>query len=182
MVYKTGIPVGSTKPKNTYTDIAENFTQLNNQYGTTGDHVEFTASSNNGKHKKSTYLSQGTTDQNTGSTDVAVYAKTISGSTELYYRQPSNGSVVQWTRGTPSIGNPSYTFLPGGFKMQFGSVTANSSGVTVPLAFSSAVYSITATCFNTDSSANVTVENVSIASCKLYSSKTNLVYYVAIGY
>ena len=59
----------------------------------------------------------------------------------------SNGSVVQLTRGVPTISASGYVYLPGGVLLQWGTNAAVWNGtptIAFPLAFSAAPYSITA--------------------------------------
>jgi hypothetical protein len=97
MVYRNDIPQGADRPSSpSRGQILENFSQLDSQYGTSGDHVEFSAATNNGKHKKSTYIA--TSDPTTQPLEGAVYTKDAgSGRTELYYRRESSGQVLPIT-------------------------------------------------------------------------------------
>lgn len=58
MTYNPNIPQATDNPSNSQSQILANFQQLNMQYGTAGDHVPFTASTNNGKHNSVTWLDQ----------------------------------------------------------------------------------------------------------------------------
>lgn len=93
MSYVPGIPQGNQKPSTSRAQIAENFTQLNSQYGSSGDHVQFDAGTNNGKHKRSVYVAG--SDVTTSSAEGSVYTKDAgAGRIELYYRRESNGTIL----------------------------------------------------------------------------------------
>ena len=52
MVFKNNIPQPGDSPSTqSQADLLENFTQLDSQYGIAGDHVAFSAASDNGEHK-----------------------------------------------------------------------------------------------------------------------------------
>jgi len=94
MVYKL-IPKPTDSPANdSQADILENFTELDLQYGTAGDHVEFTAVAANGKHKQATLIDLGA-DPVTGATEGTVYTKTVGARIEPFYRYPSSGDIFQ---------------------------------------------------------------------------------------
>lgn len=61
--YKPNIPQAGTRIDRTYQLITTNFTELNNQYGVNGDHVEFTEGTANlqGTHKQVTFSSAAST-------------------------------------------------------------------------------------------------------------------------
>lgn len=52
MSYNANIPLGTDFISQSSSQIRGNFQQINTQYGTSGDHVEFTAASGNGTHKQ----------------------------------------------------------------------------------------------------------------------------------
>jgi len=92
MVYLPNIPVGSDRPSSSRGQIQTNFSELDTQYGTSGDHVAFSSATNQGKHKRSTYVAGA--DASTAPLEGAVYTKDAgSGRTELYYRRESNGAI-----------------------------------------------------------------------------------------
>lgn len=63
-----------------------------------GDHVSLENGpvAQLGRHKKTTYPSQGS-DPTTGADELALYSKQVSSTTELVYREPSDGTVNQLT-------------------------------------------------------------------------------------
>ena len=75
MAYLPNIPQGGDRPSQSRAQIEENFSQLNIQFGSAGDHIPFDAPANNGKHNKSTYVQQAA-DPNTAANEAAVYTKT----------------------------------------------------------------------------------------------------------
>lgn len=181
MVYKNNIPIGADRPSLSRGQIQENFSELDSQYGSNGDHVEFSATTNNGKHKRSTYIASA--DPTTAAGEIALYAKTVSGATELYLRQVSAGSVVQMTRGAPLLAADGYTFLPGNLLLQWGSVNATPGGVvfTFPIAFTSVVYSVTIGGRAAGAQA-FSIGTPGLASVLVYSSNgTQACYVQAIG-
>jgi hypothetical protein len=140
MAYNPNIPQPGDFVSSSQADILENFSQLNTQYG--NDHVAWDAGSNNGKHKKVTLIAG--TDPTTAAGEVAVYSKTVTGSTNLYCRLASNGTVIQLTNSSSvSAADPGYTLLPGNILMQWATVTnANNDVIVFPKAFSAAPWSI----------------------------------------
>ena len=89
MTYSPNIPMSTDNPSASQTLILANFQQLNMQYGTAGDHVPFTASSNNGAHNKVTWLNQSASIPTSNVQQVVAYGKTQSGITMPYYQRDS---------------------------------------------------------------------------------------------
>jgi len=102
MSYNPGIPKAKDILADSQGDMLTNFGQLNTIYGTAGDHVAFDAAAGAGKHKKTTFLSQGndpTTDApDTQENELALFALEDGTDTELYLRKESNGDVNQFTK------------------------------------------------------------------------------------
>lgn len=96
--YNPNIPSAGTRIDRTFQQISTNFQELNSQYGTSGDHIAFTASTNNGKHNKSTYPEQSAA-PTTAANEVAVYSKqnATSSVSDLYVRREGSGSELQIT-------------------------------------------------------------------------------------
>jgi len=87
MTYTPNIPQATDDPSQSQPLILSNFNQLNVQYGTSGDHVEWTASSNNGKHKKVTWVNQTASVPTGGLNEVVSYGITTAGVTMPYYKR-----------------------------------------------------------------------------------------------
>ncbi len=87
MTYSPFIPKITDNPSASQPLIKENFTQINLQYGTDGDHVPFTASSNNGKHNQVTWIDQTANLATITSTpnELVAFGLTKSGITMPYY-------------------------------------------------------------------------------------------------
>jgi len=102
MTYNPEIPKAKDVMADSQGDMLTNFTQLNTIYGTAGDHVAFNAASGAGKHKKVTFLSQGSDPDadspETRENELALFALEDGTDTELYLRKESNGDVNQFTK------------------------------------------------------------------------------------
>lgn len=102
MTYNPEIPKAKDVLADSQGDLLINFGQLNTVYGTSGDHVAFNAAAGAGKHKKVTFLSQGsdvsTDSPSTRENEMAIYALEDGTDTELYIRPESNGTPQQMTR------------------------------------------------------------------------------------
>lgn len=138
MAYIPNTPLGTQVPAQMYTQFSDNFTELNTQFGSSGDHVEFTAATNNGKHKKSTYFAQAA-DPTTVANEAALYTKTLGVLSELFLRRDSNGTIIQMTSRNPVIGagftSFGQSFLPGGLEVKWGIIAL------APLATGSVTFS-----------------------------------------
>lgn len=93
MTYTANIPQSGDDPSQSQPLILANFQQLNSQYGTAGDHVEWTASSANGKHKKVTWINQSGSVPNAGLNELVAYGITQSGITMPYYKRDNLATV-----------------------------------------------------------------------------------------
>ncbi len=87
MTYTPNIPQSTDDPSQSQPLILSNFQQLNIQYGTSGDHIEWTASSGNGKHKKVTWTDRTGVIPTAGLNEVVAYGVTQSGVTMPYYKR-----------------------------------------------------------------------------------------------
>lgn len=102
MTYNPNIPQPIDDMSVSQGDLLTNFGDLNTVYGSSGDHVALDAASNRGKHKKVTFVSQGS-DPDTDSpatleNELAMFALEEGSDTELYLRKESNGTVNQITK------------------------------------------------------------------------------------
>jgi len=94
MTFNPNIPQATDRPSDSQAQLLANFQQLNTIFDV--DHVTFNASSNNGKHNKSSYVVSGA-DPATPAGEGAVYTKAVGARTEAFYRYPPNGAVTQLT-------------------------------------------------------------------------------------
>lgn len=92
MTYNPAIPQATDRISQSQSEILQNFFQLNNQYGTIGDHFEWTAASNNGKHKQATFPDRTATPPTTLPSECSVYGKTTAAQTFPYMRR--DGSLT----------------------------------------------------------------------------------------
>jgi hypothetical protein len=111
MSYTPNIPQATDDPSESQPLILANFQQLNTQYGTAGDHVEWTASSNNGKHKKVTWIDQSASPPSAGLNEMVAYAITQSGITMPYYKRDNVATVFPLA---PIKAYASFTSITGG--------------------------------------------------------------------
>ena len=149
MTFNAAIPQSTDLISQSQAQILTNFSQSNTAFGI--DHTAFDVVSNQGKHKKSTYVEQGS-DPATLANEMAVYSKDLSAVTTLYLRKESNGTVIQMSGVDPIDAASGCTFLPGGFLIQWGTYTLAAPNSTTPVAFAtsfSTVYSLTITGNNT---------------------------------
>jgi len=93
MTFTPNIPQASDDPSQSQPLILANFQQLNIQYGTSGDHVEWTASSANGKHKKVTWINQSASPPSAGLNELVAYGITQSSITMPYYKRDNIATV-----------------------------------------------------------------------------------------
>lgn len=116
------------------------------------------------------------------STAVITYCKKDpNGNPELFSIDPSS-NVVQLTRGAVNAAATGHTVLPGGMILNWGSGTGTTANVVFDRAFTSALYSITISNFNTNPATTATVSATSLTGATLKSTNVNAIYYMAIGY
>lgn len=187
-VYNPSIPQAADKLSASQAQILTNFTELDTQFGV--DHTPFDNSGSNGDgfHKKVTHKVQGS-DPGSAASQLVTYAKTSSGSSELFMQRDGVAGAIQLTKGTVNIGGNSTTpaaaghsFLPGGLLIQWGSVAASAAGqaFNFDTVFSS-IYSLTmgiqAAGAQSSSFGSVTTSG-GVAFCQ---SGTQTINYIAIG-
>jgi hypothetical protein len=130
MTYQPNIPASIDIISASQSDLQNNFTALNTQYAV--DHVTFTAASDNGKHKKSTYIEQGA-DPTTAANEGAIYSKesSLTSDTQLFFRRESNGTAIEMT-GLLAATN-GWTRLPSGILLKWGTDSKSGNAtVTFP--------------------------------------------------
>lgn len=138
MTFTPNIPASGQTLGQTRDDIRNNFTNYNDTISV--NHVAPNATGA-GKHKFVQMPEQGTAPA-TAVNEMALYTRELSGRSTLYLRQENSGSSIQMSGVTPALsGNNGYTFLPGGFLIQWGThaiasgSTATSIGISFPILF-----------------------------------------------
>lgn len=133
MPYNTTIPATGHSGAQDYQGMQQNFSQIQTSFSV--DHEPLASGGGiDGKHKKVSLQIEGS-DPGSTSSEMVLYSKTSSGSSELFLQRDSVATAIQLTKGTVNItGNsatpPSkgHSFLPGGLLIQWGSLTATSGG------------------------------------------------------
>lgn len=129
MTFNAAIPQATDLISNSQSQIQTNFSQSNTAFGI--DHTAFDVVSNQGKHKKSTYVEQGA-DPATLADEMALYSKDLAGVTTLYLRKENNGTVVQISGQDPTSATSGSSFLPGGIVIKWGTFSIGGSGTATP--------------------------------------------------
>ena len=145
MSFNPAIPQPNDLISQSQSQIQTNFSQADTAFGI--DHTPFSTVSNQGKHKKSTYIEQGSNPA-TLANEMAVFSKDLAAVTTLYLRKESNGTVIQMSGRDPIDAASGCTFLPGGFLLQWGTYTITSHATTQAVSFAATfgtVYSLTIT-------------------------------------
>ncbi len=183
MPYDPNIPASTDILSDSQSDIQQNFNLANEFFGT--DHVDFVASSDNGKHNHSTYPEQGS-DATTLDNENAIYAKEVGGNTRLFLRQETNGTIIQLTGRDPILAIDGLTFLPGGILLQWGrtGVVGDSVVVSYPEAFST-VFNVQITAIscpiNSEYSTQGNPGNISFIVSKTGGGANVAIQWLAIG-
>lgn len=182
MSYNPNIPQSSDFLSVSQTDLLTNFTQLDDLFGQ--DHEKFSAGSNQGKHNKSTYLEQSTA-PSTAANEGALYAKAISGITQLFFRDESNGTEHQMTGIVPGQTGTHYGIdLAAGIQLRFGELNVPFVG---PIPFQTPFSTIGYMCLISPVGAvverkpNVVRVNATQFRVVVTGAIPGLVYYLAIG-
>lgn len=140
MTFNASIPQPNDLISQSQAQIQTNFSQSNTAFGI--DHTAFDVVSNQGKHKKSTYVEQAANPA-TSANEVAVYSKELSGASTLYLRKENNGTVIQMSAQDPTIAASGSSFLPGGVIIKWGSATVtNTQTVNFASAFPTACWQV----------------------------------------
>jgi hypothetical protein len=140
MTYNPNIPQSGDFLSVSQGDLLTNFSQVDTLFGQ--DHEKFSAGSNQGKHNQSTYLEQ-SSPPSTLANEGAVYTKDISGATQLFFRDESNGSEHQVTGIVPGQTGTNYgTDLSDGLQWRFGQILhkGQSTKITFQTPFTTDVY------------------------------------------
>lgn len=196
MSYTPGTPLPNQTLASSQPEIRNNFLNLNTTIGT--NHVKPIDSNvaNRGKHNL-IHLIQQPAAPATTSTELALYAKNVGGSPNLFLRKKSSGTEIQLTSNsvTPVVAANGSTFLPGGLMLQWGTVNMSfadgSQSALIPFtpAFSNVPYSIMATPIVSQSndeviSLRVKTGSVTAIDFRLVGrgeNNTHNVYWMAIG-
>jgi hypothetical protein len=130
--YTPNIPQASQKISATQMPIQNNFSAINELIGI--NHVGFTDATNYGMHIYTSFPTQAS-DPSTASGTMAVYSKaTPSGpnAAEIFYRYPSDGTVVQLTGGggNGTAASSGYSYLSSTLFMMWGTASVSSSAST----------------------------------------------------
>lgn len=95
--YVPNVPQSNQQINNTQQPIEGNFQDIADLLAI--NHIPFNTSDTFGRHLQVSYVDQGQ-DPSTNSTEMALYSKSVTNDpnlSELFYRYPNNGSVVQLT-------------------------------------------------------------------------------------
>jgi hypothetical protein len=146
-LYQPLIPTGTVDLDVDYQNLQNNFQQLDTSFGV--DHLPFSnQTAQNGYHKNVHLVPNAASVATPGYGQVfnATLNDGINTDQILFFLTGGN-RLMQLTRNfAPVAGTNGYTFLPGGFIMQWGrATTASGATITFPQAFPSAVYSIQCT-------------------------------------
>jgi hypothetical protein len=101
MTFNPSIPTAGQLISASQAQIQTNFSQLDTAFAI--DHTAFSVSTNQGKHKHSTYVEQ-PVDATTLVNEMAVYCKDTGTQPDLFYRPQSNGTAVRLTGGGVTAG------------------------------------------------------------------------------
>lgn len=130
--FSTDIPQASQKISATQQPIDNNFSSINELFNV--NHVGLYDPNNYGKHTYTSFPIQGS-DATTTSTQMAIYAKssTDANGAELFFRYPSNGTVLQLTGGgvTGGSGGSGYSYITNSLLLKWGQASVNTTGSTV---------------------------------------------------
>ncbi|CAB4121133.1 hypothetical protein UFOVP9_11 [uncultured Caudovirales phage] len=127
--YTSTVPQGTQQINNTQQPINYNFQDIAALLAV--NHVGFNTADTFGTHNFLNFVTQ-TADPITAAAEMALYTKAVSGDTngvELFYRYPSNGSVLQLTGSTASSGS---TGTGGGLFTNLPIYSAAGSGLGQP--------------------------------------------------
>lgn len=143
MTYNNSIPQPGDFISQSQSQILTNFSQLYSVFAQ--DHIEYddSTATDRGKHKQVT-LKELAIKPGTTATEIALYTKAVSGTTQLFY-ETSTGTEVQMT-GPFTAAQNGHCLLSMGLKMVWGRDTVPSGGntkaVTYVSAFGAAPYSV----------------------------------------
>lgn len=189
MVYNNNIPQPGDSPAvDSQADLLENFAQLNTQYGTAGDHVEFTAIADNGMHKQVS-LNDVIADPNLPDPQATLYLKTVGLDSELFFENFNNTTALNVTRQmtnlTVTTVGTNYGYVtPWGQTINWGQFTCNAADtvLTYAVAFTAPAQSIQLTAVSDNGARNAVVRLSANATATCRATNNGLViYYYAVG-
>ena len=134
-IYNSDTPQGGQQINNTLSPINGNFQEIDTLMAV--NHVAFNTVNDFGKHKFVSYVNQGS-DPSTTVAEIALYSKAVQDSSnlsELFYRYPNDGTVVQLTGSSTSAESVTVGATyesgtnPSGYKYLAGSYQYLSSGL-----------------------------------------------------
>ena len=195
--FSTNIPQSAQKISATQAPIMSNFQAINELINV--DHVGFNDAVNYGKHNFTTFPVQGS-DPTTLSGEMAIYSKaTPSGpnAAEIFYRYPSDGTVVQLTGSTSSGGAATngYAYMSSTLFIMWGTATGivnGSNTIVFPTtsgypSFSSTPYQIYFSAATTYTNLTSTAPYISSSSTTQFTLQDNAtnyatsIYWLALG-
>lgn len=190
MVYLNSVPAAGDSPATqSQADLLENFAQLETQYGTAGDHVEWTALVDNGMHKQ-VIFNNVIADPVIATPRGALYLKADAGlSSQLFFRNfdvPTAANVTrQMTNLTVTTAGTNYGYqTPWGQIINWGQFTCNVADtvLTYAVPFTAPAQSINLTCISDNGARNAVVRLSANATATCRATNNGLVtYYYAIG-
>jgi len=151
MTYSTNIPEANHEPAQDQPLMKDNFNVIQSAF--TVDHIGMVTVTNRGKHKR-VHLPISPPVPTTAASEGVLYTATASGNTQLFYRRDGSATQFQITGKTSGASTNGYTFLFGGFYVEWGSDTTDGFGlntVTFPEAFSTTSYAVVVTPIQNDS-------------------------------
>lgn len=142
--YIPSIPQADDDPKVSQGQILGNFTRLNTDFNV--DHVQFSASTNRGQHRKITFQNVLGVDPDKAANIASLYTKTFAGDPELFFQNNNTSAdVFQLTNlDIPSTGTNYKVTTPWGLQIAFGrgtggSITFQGTGFTAGTTIISAI-------------------------------------------
>jgi len=180
--YYPSIPQSGDNPSDSQPLLLSNFEALNNM--NSRNHTPLTDTANSGKHEFLQMPDQ-TSAPATAANEGGIYTKAVSGSTQLFFREESNGTERQLTNAFTGATNGLVT-IPGGLIIEWGKATvSNGSAVTFHTAFSIAPYNIQLTIIQASAAENtIFVRPTGLTTAQFVVSTTagSLdIYWTAIG-
>ncbi len=193
--FSTNIPQAAQKISATQAPIMSNFQAINEWVNV--NHVGFTDAVNYGKHTYTSLPFQNS-DPATLSGEMALYCKqTVSGpnASEIFYRYPSNGTVVQLTGSSTGSSTAGFAYMSSTVFMKWGTATGIVNGANVIVfpttsgypAFSSTPYQIYFTAATDYTNLTSTAPYISASSTTQFTLQVNAtnyatsIYWLALG-
>ena len=180
--YFPSIPQPTDNPSDSQSLILSNFEALNN--AVSRNHTPMSDTANSGKHEF-LQMPQQTAAPSTGADEGGLFTKDVSGSTQLFYREESDGSDRQITSAftADTLG---FFIIPGGLQYEWGSQSiSNGTVVTFHQSFSATPFNIQLTIIQQSAAENtIFVRPTGLSSTQFVVSTTAgslAIYWTAIG-